>query len=372
MIGGSHGEPHSSAANTLENRPGRAETIAIRAHAQNRPVADDGASNDARLTHVLRVLSENPMVVVSGTKLAGELGASRSEIWRLVQHLRTLGVEIAGHPATGYQLQAVPDLLLPAVLSPLVAGTMFSGKIQHFFRIGSTNEAAMQAAHQGAPEGTVLVAEEQTAGRGRGGHSWHSAPSTGIYLSAILRPQLTPADAILLSLSTGLAVAAAIEEITVLRPDLRWPNDLLLATPEGERKFCGILTEMNAEPTRVRYVIVGIGLNVNQESFPPELATLATSLRVVTGRTWSRVALAAALLQSLDRECRQLRERNSLLRRFEQVSSYARDRAVRVEEDGGYCGVTAGLDERGFLRVRTDTGVRTVLSGGVRPVEEST
>ncbi len=130
----------------------------------------------------------------------------------------------------------------------------------------------MEAAAAGEPEGSVFFAEQQTAGRGRGGNSWESAASDGIYCSVVLRPQLAPADALLLSLIAGIAVAEAVEQTTGLHPDLRWPNDVLLE----ERKFCGILTEMNAEATRVRYVVVGIGVNVNQHR---------------SRRSWSRLRL---------------------------------------------------------------------------------
>ncbi len=343
--------------------------------------AHNSARTDERLGRLIRVLTDHAMVVVSGTKLAEEMGTSRSEVWRLVQQLRSLGVEIGGLPATGYQLRAVPDLLLPDIVEPLVKGTIFTGRLHHYFRIGSTNAAAMQAAGFGENEGAVFFAEEQTAGRGRGGHSWHSARSHGIYVSVILRPQMAPADALVLSLVAGLATASAIEEVTGLKPDLRWPNDLLLArthyTAEGgcapqERKFCGILTELNAEATRVRYAVVGIGINVNQERFPAELEPIATSLRIDSGREWSRVELAAALLKSLDRYYRRFDEpnvRGHVFREFEQQSSYARGRRVHVDEGSGYEGVTAGLEERGFLRVQADDGTtRTVLSGGVRAI----
>jgi BirA family biotin operon repressor/biotin-[acetyl-CoA-carboxylase] ligase len=292
-----------------------------------------------------------------------------------------VGVHIAGHPATGYQLESVPDLLLPDTLDSLLRGTIFHGRLHHFFRAGSTNALAMQAAQAGAPEGAVFIAEEQTAGRGRSGHDWHSERSTGIYVSIVLRPQMAPADVLTLSLMTGLATAAAVEKVTLLKPDLRWPNDLMLSraayTPEGsciteERKFCGILTELNAEVTRVRFAVVGIGMNVNQRNFPPGLADIATSLRIETGREWSRVALAEALLQSFDREYRQLTEpggRDALFARFEEASSFARGRRVHVDEEGGYTGTTEGLDARGFLRVRTDGGaLKTVISGGVRGI----
>ena len=305
-------------------------------------------------------------VVVSGTKIAQEISSNRSEVWRLIQQLRGLGVDVAGHPATGYQLRSVPDLLLPEILRPLLRGTMFEAHLHHFYKIGSTNSAAMGSAAEGVPEGSVLLAEEQTAGRGRGANTWQSPRSTGIYCSAVLRPPLPPSDVLLLSLMAGLAVQAAIQQTdSRVQPDLKWPNDVLI---DG-KKVCGILTEMNAEATRVRYVVVGVGINVNQASFPKELQ--ATSLRLATGSEWSRVELAAALLKSLDREYRQFVQgpeaRASILRRFAENSSWLHGKKVRIEENGSaFDGTTEGLDARGFLQVRTAYGMQTVLSGTVR------
>ena len=330
-----------------------------------------GSPTDARLSRIVRLLSDNATIVISGSRMAEELGTSRSEVWRAVQHLRELGVQITGHLATGYQLMAVPDLLLPDALSPLLSGTMFASHIHHYFSIGSTNVAAMQAAAGGEPEGAVFLSEEQTAGRGRGDHSWDSAQSVGIYCSVVLRPEMSPLDALFLSLMTGIAVAEAVEQTTGLHPDLRWPNDILL----NGRKFCGILTEMNAEPMRVRYVVIGIGINVNHNAFSAELEPIATSLLLESGHEWSRVELTAALLKSLDSEYRKLVEggadaRTAILRRFEARSSFARSRYVEVNEDSGkYAGITEGLDRRGFLLVRTDDGLRTVLSGAVRALD---
>jgi BirA family biotin operon repressor/biotin-[acetyl-CoA-carboxylase] ligase len=320
------------------------------------------------LGRIVRLLIAHATVVVSGTKIAAEIGTSRSEVWRLIQQLRELGVEIAGHPSTGYSLKSVPDLLLPDMLAPQLHGTIFGKHIHHYYKIGSTNAVAMEAASAGAPEGSVFLAEQQTAGRGRGAHQWHSAQSVGIYCSALLRPALPPSDVLILSLAAGLAIHSAVQEIDGrVVPDLKWPNDVLI----NGNKFCGILTEMNAEVTRVRYVVVGIGINVNQSNFPPDLQTVATSLRLATGTEWSRVELCAALLKSLDREYRGLLENsdaaNSILRRFQERSSSVRGQQVEVEENGGFDGVTDGLDSRGFLRVRTEQGVRTVLSGTVRP-----
>lgn len=324
-------------------------------------------SGDARLRQLIRVLSENATVVVSGTKMAKELGVSHSAGWRLVQQLRGYGVDIEGHPTTGYVLKKVPDLPLPEILDPLLAGTTFSGKVHHSFRTASTNLDAMEAAAKGAPEGSVFLAEEQTAGRGRGGHTWRSEKSHSTYCSVVLRPSVPPAETLVLSLAAGLAARSAIEQVSGLHIDLRWPNDLLL----NGKKCGGVLIEMTAEPTRVRHVVVGIGINVNQCEFADELRETATSLRMASGAAsiWPRVALVAALLQSLDREYRALLPAYQVIRRFTQSSSYARGKQVRVEEQGGYEGVTAGLDERGFLLVRTADGMRTVISGGVRAIE---
>jgi BirA family biotin operon repressor/biotin-[acetyl-CoA-carboxylase] ligase len=311
---------------------------------------------------------EHATVVVSGTKIAQEISSNRSEVWRLVQQLRGLGVDVAGHPATGYQLKSVPDLLLPEILVPLLRGTMFDARLHHFYKIGSTNTAAMAAAAEGAAEGSVFLAEEQIAGRGRGDHSWQSARSAGIYCSVVLRPALPPSEVLVLALAAGLAVQGAIAQVDGrVQVDLKWPNDVLI----GGKKVCGILTEMNAEATRVRYIVVGIGINVNQAEFPKEIEGEASSLRLATGSEWSRVELTAALLKSLDREYRLLVEQpdaqQSILRRFGEQSSWVRGKQVRIDENGLRVeGMTEGLDERGFLLVRTEQGLQTVLSGTVR------
>ena len=156
---------------------------------------------------------EHATVVASGTKIAQEISSNRSEVWRLIQQLRGLGVDVAGHPATGYRLRSVPDLLLPEMLRPMLRGTIFDTQLHHFYKTGSTNTAAMAAAAEGAAEGSVFLAEEQTAGRGRGAHTWQSARSTGIYCSVVLRPTLPPSEVLVLALAAGLAVRAAIAQV---------------------------------------------------------------------------------------------------------------------------------------------------------------
>jgi BirA family transcriptional regulator, biotin operon repressor / biotin---[acetyl-CoA-carboxylase] ligase len=252
-------------------------------------------------------------------------------------------------------------------LDAALSGTPFAGKIRYFSSIHSTNVLAMREADEGAPEGMVYVADEQTAGRGRGAHSWHSARGAGLYVSVLLRPRVAPADILCLSLAAGLAVREAVRKVTSLEADIRWPNDLLF----GKKKFCGILTELNAEVTRVRHAVVGIGINVHQERFPDELATVASSLRSETGRSWARQDLLITLLQSLYREAQALSADTAsaaldIFSRLENASTWIRGRRVHVEEGQGFSGVTAGLDARGFLQVRTAQGLCTVHSGGVR------
>ncbi len=278
------------------------------------------------------------------------------------------------------------DPVSPESLAPLVRNTIFSGNIHHYQQAESTNSLALAAAAcsgkpvESAPEGAVFLAEEQTAGRGRGGHSWHSEPGTGIYCSFLLRPPMSPGDVLWLSLIAGVAVQDAVRETTGLRADIRWPNDLLLS----DKKFAGILTEMSSEAMRVQHAVIGIGINVNQQSFPPDLGGPVTSLRLEAGQEWPRVEIVAALMRSLDREYRALlRAMNGpirtpalrfepIMKRVESRSSYSHGKLVHVDEDGGYNGVTDGLDPRGFLRVRTDKGLRIVISGGVRPLPRRT
>jgi BirA family transcriptional regulator, biotin operon repressor / biotin---[acetyl-CoA-carboxylase] ligase len=274
-----------------------------------------------------------------------------------------------------------------ATVDKALANTRFAGKLHHFPTIGSTNLHAVEAAagEDGAPDGSVYIADEQTAGRGRGGHTWHSVPGDGLYLSVLIRPNsanpIPLADALWISLSTGLAVQRAIQQTAGLDADIRWPNDLILNT----KKVGGILVESASTPAQantpayLRFAVIGIGLNVNHEDFPPELAALATSLRREAGRSYARETLLANLLLALDDEIYALElelrghlpaSQSGLLDRFTAASTWVRGKRVRVDEAGGYTGATAGLDARGFLQVAGDDGrLHTVLSGGVRPEE---
>jgi BirA family biotin operon repressor/biotin-[acetyl-CoA-carboxylase] ligase len=291
-------------------------------------------------------------------------------------------------PSASFDIRAVEQA---------IAGTEFAGSVMHFAAVTSTNDLALQAAQAGERHG-VWIADQQTAGRGRGSHAWHSAPGTplepaGLYMSALITPPIGMQSALGLSLRTAIAVQSALVSVLGLRRreeiDIRWPNDLLL----NGRKVGGVLIETAAQPasacgpSMLRYAVIGIGINCNQSSFPLEIDAIATSLRrelappsqSSASQPVLREPLVAAILRALDEEVsrmmrgwsgagslddRDLSERNSWI---SECSSWITGKPVHVDEDGGYTGVTVGLDPHGFLRVAGDDGIlRTVRSGGVR------
>jgi BirA family biotin operon repressor/biotin-[acetyl-CoA-carboxylase] ligase len=329
-------------------------------------LADLPGTTDRRIDALLTLLAENSTIVISGAKIAKQIGVTRQQVWRWIEKLRELGVRVKGHPRTGYHIERVPDILAPQMLSHRLSGTSFARRIYHFFKIDSTNAVAMRLGEAGEPHGTLVLAEEQTSGRGREGRSWISEKSAGIYCSILLRPPIPPAHAPLLTLVAGLAARDAAADDLDRPPDIRWPNDLLA----GGRKFCGILTEMHAEPDRVHHAVVGIGMNVNQTKMPEELAEIATSLRIETGTIHSRLELLIRLLRHLDRYYNQFLADGALpiLRRFAEVSSYFEGKRVRITTaKESFTGTTAGLEPSGVLRVARDDGrgVELVLSGDV-------
>jgi len=334
-----------------------------------KPKPAQAATTDRRIDALLTLLAENATIVISGAKIAKEIGVSRQVVWRWIEVLRDLGVRVKGHPRTGYHIERVPDILMPQLLSHRLYGTPFARRIVHYFKAGSTNTIAMQLGEQGEPHGTVVIAEEQTAGRGRAGRSWTSEKSAGVTCSILLRPPIPPAQAPLLTLVAGLAARdAAAEELDVL-PDIRWPNDVLIRG----KKFCGILTEMHAEPDRVHFAVVGMGMNVNQTRMPPALAEIATSLRIETGKAHSRIEVLIRLLRHLDRYYNEFLENGAspILRRFSEVSSYFQGKRVRITTAAEtFTGVTSGLEPSGVLRVLRDDGrgVEPVISGDVGDV----
>lgn len=262
-------------------------------------------------------------------------------------------------------------------LDAALVGTVFAGQL-HFAPVtDSTNTDALTAARSGAPHGSVYFADGQLAGRGRGDHAWQSVAGQGLYVSVVLRPAIPAARLALLPLAAGLAAAEAIHAVAGLAVDLRWPNDLLL----GESKVGGILVEAGTGskslPNAVvglPFAVVGIGINVHQRSFAPGLATPATSLDLESAQPVSRQALLVALLESLEHEALGLADPaavQTIPRRVQQASSWVSGRSVQVHGPQACTGVSAGLDENGFLLVETASGRVTVQTGGLRAAATS-
>ena len=258
-----------------------------------------------------------------------------------------------------------------------LSGTIFSplqgGALLRFATIDSTNTYLVNAAQSDASAGTVCVADEQTAGRGRGGNTWRSEPGSGLYLSALLRPALEVADTLKISLAAGLAVQRALLQVARLHVDLRWPNDIVVPQRMGpSKKLGGILTETAVTVEgRLRYAVVGMGVNLNRSEMPPELSAISTSVFLETGHGVDRDALMIAVLHHLAEQMMALEaDPHETIRRFEQKSVWARCLRVKVAEDEGYTGVTDGLDDRGLLRIKLADGtIRMPRHGGVREAD---
>ena len=258
-----------------------------------------------------------------------------------------------------------PEELNPEEIAKALAGTIFPGRLHHFPTIDSTNTYALEQVRQGAPHGSFYVADEQTAGRGRSDHAWHSQAGEGLYLSVLLRPEIATAELIWLPLLAGLAAHRAIHEVTALAVDLRWPNDLLIES----RKTGGILVEAQTESDRAIAAVIGIGINLHQQRFPSGLATEPTSLDLETGRFTSRQDLLIALLRLLHAELTALPQqaaRTAIPARIAAISTWVQGRRVEVHGPQPCSGITDGLDSHGFLRVRTASGLVTVTTGGIR------
>lgn len=254
-------------------------------------------TTDAKILSALRANPDG----VSGAQLAEQLGISRAAIWARIEELRQVGYDIAASPHFGYRLVSSPDALHADDLLARLGITQVIGRdIQVFEQTTSTNDVIEKLARDGVKEGVVVFAESQTKGRGRLGRKWISPERKGLWFSILLRPDLRPQEATQLTVASATALRRALQTVTGLAVEIKWPNDLLI----GGKKVVGILTEMSAEVDRVRHIILGIGVDVNQDAaeFPVELRKIATSLKIEAGEAICRAELAVAILRELDRD----------------------------------------------------------------------
>lgn len=308
---------------------------------------------------------------LSGQELSRRLGLSRAAIWKAVDALRREGYEIEARTGLGYRLSAVPDALTEPEIRSFLGKTAVVGReLRCFDKLDSTNNYAKSLAQAGAPDGTAVTAESQTAGRGRMDRSFQSPKGQGIYLSLLLRPALQPDCLPPVTALAGVAVCAAVERVCGVRPGLKWPNDPVL----NGKKLCGILTEasLEAETGRLQSLVLGIGINVLQkpEDFAPEIREVATSLLQALGRPVSRPRLTAALLEELDKAYAALLAGDL----SDWLAAYRRDcvnlgKTVQLIPFGGGLRETAqavDVDEDFSLVIRGAGGMeRTVRSGEV-------
>lgn len=302
---------------------------------------------------------------LSGEELARRLGCSRAAVWKRVAGLRRQGYKIDGRHADGYALAAAPDRLAPGELAPHLTGTWRD--VRWHEEVDSTQRVARELARAGAAEGTTVIAERQTAGRGRLGRQWHSPAGLNLYTSIILRPPLVPAAVPQVALVVGVAVASAVAEETGMRPAIKWPNDVLLE----RHKVAGILTEMDSEVDRVHYVVAGVGVNLNtpKSGFPPELRAKASSLMLIAGRRIDRAAFTGRLLAALEaRYGRFLAEGfgESVRAEWESYSCLTGTQVQVATPDGDRCGRVLGLDPDGALKLETaDHATVRIVAGEV-------
>ena len=322
---------------------------------------ESAALPSSPLTAVLQALRQSPEPL-SGEALAARLGLSRAAVWKRINRLKAQGYAIVGSPRRGYRLLASTDKLLPEEIALGLKTRRLIGPVHHFDEVASTNDLAKELAAKGAPEGTLVVAEAQTGGRGRLGRQWDSPPGTGLYVSLLLRPPLPPTEMPQITLTTAVAVARALKRVTGAAPGIKWPNDLLLAG----RKLGGILTEMETESEQIRHVVVGLGLNVNNPAFPEELEPIATSLVLATGRRHSRLEILQAWLEEFEELYGRFlaREFAGILDEWRSLTVTLGHRVTVRQGPVTICGQAVEVAPDGALLVETDAGeVVRVTSG---------
>ncbi|MDR3579309.1 MAG: biotin--[acetyl-CoA-carboxylase] ligase [Oryzomonas sp.] len=305
---------------------------------------------------------------VSGEQLSRELGVSRTAVWKHISTLRAAGYQVEAFPSRGYRLISSPDTLSTEEISVQLNTAIIGKRLVNLALTASTNAEAFRLAEDGAVEGAVVTADEQNKGKGRLGRTWSSPPGANLYCSVILRPKIKPLEAPQLTFLSAVAVARAIEQVTGLKPEIKWPNDVLI----GGKKVAGLLNEMSAETDGINFVILGIGVNLNMtaDQFPGDLRHPATSLYIETGVKVGRARFTALLLNELDRLYADFLDHGfALVRREWQERCNADGREVVISNHGcaDIRGQFAGIDSDGALLVQgPDGAIERILSGDVR------
>lgn len=317
---------------------------------------------------IVRMFLEHEGQIISGAELSLNLGVSRTAVWKHINKLRADGYEIEAVPSQGYKLSGRPDLLLPAAIEIGLDTSRIGCQIEYHAEIDSTNLRAQVLAEQGAPEGSVVVADSQSAGRGRMGRPWSSPAGVNIYTSIVLRPTLGLSEATQLTFLAAVAVARALEKSCGVSVNVKWPNDILL----NGKKIAGLLNELSGETEGIHHVILGIGVNLNmeQDQFPPDLRYPATSVRIETGQRVDRVQFVRTLFSEIETLYNLLLEHGFVPIRLAWEALFDLVGTV-VEVDTGSTpvrGTVAGIAEDGALLLTTGAETTPIYSGDVRRV----
>jgi BirA family biotin operon repressor/biotin-[acetyl-CoA-carboxylase] ligase len=311
---------------------------------------------------ILHVFKSNRNEFISGEDLSKVVGISRTGIWKHIEKLREIGYEIDASPHLGYRLVSVPDKLISTELRWNLGTKFIGGEILSYEKLDSTNVLGYTLAEKGLKEGAVVLAEQQTKGKGRLGRSWISPPKAGIYFSCILRPAMAPSSVAQITLAASVGAAKSIREVAGLRALIRWPNDILV----NGRKVCGILTEMKAEQDSIEFLVLGMGINVNTDL--KDLPEGATSLKAESGRDISRIQLAKQILRELEAGYITLRDAGfaSIREEWKMLTHMLGSRIKVSIPAREFEGQAIDIDKDGSLLVRLDNGfIESVSSGDV-------
>ncbi|MCR8642251.1 biotin--[acetyl-CoA-carboxylase] ligase [Paenibacillus sp. N1-5-1-14] len=317
------------------------------------------------LDTILQIFEKNIGAFVSGEDLSKQLGCSRTAVWKGIRSLRAQGYVFEASSRKGYRLVQVPAKLdIPTLLGKLETESM--GRSIHYYdEVDSTQTIAKQKVAEGAPEGTIVIAESQTAGRGRMGRKWYSPKGKGIWMSVVLKPQIPIHFAPQLTLLTAVALCRTIRRECKVDIGIKWPNDLLI----NGKKVCGILLESSAEDERIKHVICGVGISANlgEEDYPPELLDIATSLAIASGEQVYRETLIASFLQELEQLYKLYHQEGfATIRALWEALSVTLHRPIQIHtpRDGIVEGIASGIDESGGLRIVSSTGEQLCIFSG--------
>ncbi|RKD33869.1 biotin--[acetyl-CoA-carboxylase] ligase [Thermohalobacter berrensis] len=311
---------------------------------------------------ILKLLKDNKEDFISGEKISQQLNVSRTSIWKYIKQLKEEGYNIESVSRKGYRLISSPDILTSEEITPYLNTEYIGRKILHFDSIDSTNIKAKEFAQRGEEEGTVIISEEQTKGRGRLGRSWASPKGEGIWMSIILKPNINPMDA---SKVTQIGAAAVCNSINEMGIDalIKWPNDIVL----NRKKVCGILTEMSAELNIINYIVIGIGINANIRKFPEDIKDMATSLKLEIGNTISRKKLVGKILNNFEELYNELVNNNSISKSLNicrKKSILLGNKVKIISRNQEIIGKAIDITNEGELIIETENGKREKLISG--------